>query len=272
MPASTSGSSGLSDPTIDGNPPFNTPLIVGQPDFSSPGGTVGIQVQGATPNYFQIIVSNDSNNNQASSDVVCVADNGTDLIHYTNFGINSSTGGQTPFAAANAAYLFSTDNEVDIGALGTTGVTNFYAGGGLSTPTQKMTMTALGGVTGVGQTSIIGYLKSANMNITTDNIIPINVASAAKYTVSSILVTNASTNLTTAAGGVYPAASKGGTPLVAAVQVYTALTTATSLLSLTLAAAATNQTYTAANLFLNLTSGQGVAATADIYVFGIPLF
>lgn len=268
---------GLQDPAVDGNDNLNlnAPIVVGNPDFSSSGGSVGMLISSgavASPTSFEINIHNNTANSSASADIVATADNGSSSTHYTDFGINSSLGASAPFTAANAAYLYSTDNEFDIGALGTTGVTNLYAGGGLITPTQKMTMTALGGVTGVGQTSIIGYLKSANMNIATDNIIPINVAGAAKYAVTSILVTNASTSLTTAAGGVYPAATKGGTPLVASTQVYTALTGATSLLSLTLAAAATNITYTATNLYLNLTTAQGAPATADVYVFGIPLF
>jgi hypothetical protein len=266
-------SSGLPDSSVDNNPIVFSPLIIGVPNFPTPQPTLAIQVVGNTPNYFQYQISNNNSAaNLASSDYVITADNGTDSTHYADFGMNNSGGGTTPWSAANAAYFYSTDNEVDIGALGATGVMNFYAGGGVATPTQKMTMSAAGGVTGVGQTSIIGFLKSANMNVTTDNTIPINVAGAAKYAVTSILVTNASISLTTAAGGVYPAASKGGTPLVAAGQAYSALTTATSLLALTLAAAATNTTYTAANLFLNLTSAQGAGATADIYVFGIPLF
>lgn len=266
-------SSGLSDPTNDGNPVFNLPLIIGQPDFPSPIQTIGMQINTTTPNYFQYQISNESNaTNLASSDYVITADNGNDTTHYASFGMNNSGGGQTPWQAANAAYFYSVDNELDIGPLGTTGTMNFYAGGGIATPTQKMTMSALGGVTGVGQTGIIGFLKSANMNITTDNTIPLTLAGATKFAVTSILVTNASTSLTTAAGGVYSAASKGGTAIVAAAQTYSALTTATSLLSLTIAAAGSASTFAVSNLFLNLTSGQGSAATADIYVFGIPLF
>jgi hypothetical protein len=50
--------------------------------------------------------------------------------------------------------------------------------------------------------------------------------------------------------------------------VYTALTSATVALDLTLAV---NNTYTASNLYLSLTGTQGGAATADVYVFGIIL-
>lgn len=265
--------SGQSDPTIDGNQNLSAPLIVGAPDFPSPGGTVGLQIQGNSPNYFQNMIGNDSNSaNNASSDMVVVADNGNDTAHYADFGINCSGGGQVPFQNATAAYLYSTDNELDIGALGATAAVNIYAGGGTSSPTQKVAMTAAGGVTGVGQTGIIGYLKSANMNITTDNVIPLTLAGASKFAVTSVLLTNPSISLSSAAGGIYTVGTKGGASIVASTQTYTALTTASSLLSPTLTSTATNSIYSVPNLFLSLTTPQGAAATADVYVFGIPLF
>lgn len=123
---------------------------------------------------------------------------------------------------------------------------------------QGSDLTGLGGV-------LLGLLKGANFNVTTDNAVPIGVAASGKYLIDQILVTNASVSLTTAAGGVYTAASKGGTAVVAAGQVYSALTAAAKILALTLAV---TDTRTEATLFLNLTTAQGAAATADIYVFG----
>ena len=81
----------------------------------------------------------------------------------------------------------------------------------------------------------LGKLVGANMNITTDNIIPIN---STNYIVRRITVTNASASLTLAAGGVYNATSKGGNAIVAAAQVYSALTATTKTVDLTLAAIA----------------------------------
>lgn len=117
---------------------------------------------------------------------------------------------------------------------------------------------------------VIGKLIGANFNITTDNIIPIS-AQADKYVIERIVVTNASISLTTAAGGVYTATAKGGTAVVAAAQVYSALTTATKFVALTLQLTALTDVFDAAtqsNLYLNLTTGQGAAATADVYVYG----
>ena len=74
--------------------------------------------------------------------------------------------------------------------------------------------------------------------------------------------------MTLAAGGVYPTTAKGGTALVAAAQVYTALTASTITLLATLATNIATTRYTAANLYLSLTAGQGSAATCDFFVWG----
>lgn len=108
--------------------------------------------------------------------------------------------------------------------------------------------------------------KTVNMNSTADQAITISGAS--KYIVTSIVATNASVNLTTAVGGIYPAASKGGTALVANTQVYSALTAATKYKALTLAAGIGTDYNTEATLYISLTTPQGVAATADVLVFG----
>ena len=121
---------------------------------------------------------------------------------------------------------------------------------------------------GVGSPTLIGRLLGANMNSTADQAIPMFNGSL-PYRVTKISVKNASVSLTTAAGGIYPAAAKGGTPIVAATQVYSALTGSTLALDLTIAATPGITEYAAATpLFLSLTTAQGAAATADIFVFG----
>lgn len=113
---------------------------------------------------------------------------------------------------------------------------------------------------------LLGELEGANMNVTTDQAIPIK---ASKYIVRQITVDNASINLTTAAGGVYNAVSKpAGGILVAASQAYSALTAAAKFVNLTIATLGTTDVQTAANLYLSLTTAQGAAATADIRVYG----
>ena len=91
---------------------------------------------------------------------------------------------------------------------------------------------------------LIGKLIGANMNVTTDNTIPIT-AQAGSFIFDRIIVTNPSISLTTAVGGVYTAASKGGTALVANSQVYSALTAAAKFVSLTLANSALTDVFSA---------------------------
>jgi hypothetical protein len=124
-----------------------------------------------------------------------------------------------------------------------------------------------------GTSSLIGILKTANFNITTDQAIPITlIGGYTNYRINEILMINASIPLTTAAGGIYPAINKGGTPYVAASQTYTTINSGVNaFLSLTLTNIGLLSTHNNSFLYLNLTTPQGSTATADIYVFGTPL-
>lgn len=112
---------------------------------------------------------------------------------------------------------------------------------------------------------ILGVLKGANFNITTDQSIPIAPA-ANGFIIDEIVATNASISLTTAAGGIYSATSKGGSAIVAAAQVYSALTVSTKKVNLTIAI--TDTVWTLSQLYFSLTTAQGSASTGDIYVIG----
>ena len=128
-----------------------------------------------------------------------------------------------------------------------------------------------------------GTLTGANMNSTADQAIPLSVPTAT-YMIDSIAISNPSTSLTTAAGGFYSAASKGGVAVVASSQAYSTLTTnaANSTGNTMLATIATAGSTTAFNgagqssqiatLYLSLTTAQGAAATADIRVSCRPLY
>lgn len=112
---------------------------------------------------------------------------------------------------------------------------------------------------------LLGELIGANMNSTGDQQIVI-FSAPAKYIIRRIVATNASLSLTTAVGGIYTAVSKGGTAVVANSQAYSTLSAGTKFLDLTLAS---NTDYrTATSLYLSLTTPQGAAATADIFVYG----
>jgi hypothetical protein len=116
-----------------------------------------------------------------------------------------------------------------------------------------------------GGYGLLGFQRGLNMNITTDQAI---VVSATTYILRRIIATNASLSLTLAVGGVYTAISKGGTVLVAATQIYSALTGVAPALDLTLAAGALGTTLGVTPIYLSLTTAQGAAATADFYLYG----
>lgn len=125
-------------------------------------------------------------------------------------------------------------------------------------------------------TNVLAKLLSADFNSILDQTIQIPKAITA-FMLTGIVVTNSSMSLTTAVGGFYPTTAKGGTAIVAAGQSYSSLTTAAKLLSATLAAGAATTRFSALNvdnidgyltLYLSLTTGQGVAAVADIYLTG----
>ena len=128
-----------------------------------------------------------------------------------------------------------------------------------------------GGAMPTGRVIVSG--RSLNFNTVNDQPIVFPQWITA-FRLANIVVTNASISLTTAAGGFYPAASKGGTPIVANSQVYSALTTSAGLMTATIAAFGTGTRFSSANLaeiggllaiYFSLTTAQGAAATGDIY-------
>jgi hypothetical protein len=111
---------------------------------------------------------------------------------------------------------------------------------------------------------ILGRALTVNFNSTADQLIALPTY---RFRPKRIVVTNASVSLSTAAGGVYTGTGKTGTVIVAAAQVYSALTTALLALELTLNVP-NNVIAANTSLYLSLTTPQGVAATADVYVYG----
>ena len=132
----------------------------------------------------------------------------------------------------------------------------------------------------LGAPCIIGVARGINFDITTDQgiqIFPLNTAAttymstATKYLITAAWVANCSASMATAAGGIYPAISKGGTPIVANTQTYANCTSATTMQQLSLAAIAGTTVYTAQNIYFSLTTGNGGSGeTGDVYVEGIP--
>lgn len=128
------------------------------------------------------------------------------------------------------------------------------------------TLLSLGFYPNVAGSDPIGYILGANMNVTTDQAFTMALPANVPFVLQRILVVNPSISLTTAAGGIYTAASKGGTAVVANTQVYSALTAYGKALNLTMAAIL--EFAAGASPILSLTTAQGAAATADVYLFG----
>lgn len=124
-------------------------------------------------------------------------------------------------------------------------------------------------IIGASGNTMIGRLLGVNMNVTTDQQIPLWVAANQFYRITKISFKNCSGSVTTAAGGVYTAASKGGTAVVAATQVYSGITGSTLALDLTIVAAPGLTEFAGTSpLFESLTTAQGAAMTCDEFVFG----
>ena len=118
----------------------------------------------------------------------------------------------------------------------------------------------------VASNQAIRLLASAtgvNVNATGDQAV-MQIINSTSYSVSNVVFTDASTSLTTAAAGVFTAPSAGGTAIVANAAL-SALTGATVVSQRTVAATATQS---GQNLYVNVGTAQGAAATMDVFVYG----
>lgn len=115
----------------------------------------------------------------------------------------------------------------------------------------------------VGGSRLLGVALQADLNVTTDNAI--TIIGAAKYIPKAVYVTNCATAPSEAFGGLYTAASKGGTCLVDQAAL-SSLSAAATFLSHTLQ----NNTsvLTAGTLYYSCGTAQGAACKGDVYVYG----
>lgn len=117
------------------------------------------------------------------------------------------------------------------------------------------------------QVGHIAKLLGANMQVATDQAMTMYVYGLTRYQVTSVYIDNCTVSPSGDAGGIYTAASKGGTAIVAAAQTYTALTTAAAVQALTINSTAAQ---TATQLYFSLTTGT-TGGPCDIFVDGIGL-
>lgn len=117
---------------------------------------------------------------------------------------------------------------------------------------------------------LLGTMKAANFNSTADQVITLSTAglgsATSKVYINRIVVDANTIPLTTAAGGIYTQPAKAGVAIVASGQVYSGLSGTNQAIELTIAAKPTM--VPPALVYLALTTAQGAAATADVYVFG----
>ena len=112
-------------------------------------------------------------------------------------------------------------------------------------------------------------ITAADMNTTSDQAFT-KLASFTNWLFTGAVTVDSSGAITTAVGGIYTAASKGGIAIVAASQGYNTITGASQGNGLTIANAG-RATMTTGNLYLSLSTPEGSARTLTFYVFGIPL-
>lgn len=112
---------------------------------------------------------------------------------------------------------------------------------------------------------LLASYQGVNVNATGDTVLP--VINTNSYGVSNVIFTNASVSLTTAAAGLFTAPSAGGTGIVANAAL-SAMTASTVVSQRTVASTALQ---TGQNLYVNVGTAQGAAATMDVYVYGYDL-
>lgn len=112
---------------------------------------------------------------------------------------------------------------------------------------------------------LLAVAKGVNANAVADTAM--QIINASQYSVFQVVMTNASTSLTTATGGVFTAVAAGGTAIVATAAL-SGLTGPTVVSQRTVASTAVA---TAQTLYTRIAVAQGAPATLDVYVYGYDL-
>ena len=108
---------------------------------------------------------------------------------------------------------------------------------------------------------LLASYQGVNANYAGDTVLPLLDSSS--YSVKFVVFTNASISLTTATAGVFTAPAASGA--IVADAALSALTGPTVVSERTVASTAVK---TGQNLYVNVGTAQGAAATFDVYVYG----
>lgn len=109
---------------------------------------------------------------------------------------------------------------------------------------------------------LLAVAKGVDCNKTGDVVMP--VIASSNYSVSNAVFVNASTSLTTAAGGLFSSPAAAGTAIVA----NAAMSGSTGPTVVVQRTVASTTVRTSPNLYFNIGTAQGAAATIDIYIYG----
>lgn len=112
---------------------------------------------------------------------------------------------------------------------------------------------------------LIASAQGVNLNLVADTVAPILVNG--RVSVQSVIVTNASVDLTTAQLAVYTGPSATGTAVKSAY----ALSGNTTAAKVVVTAATSTDAVTGTPLYIRNTTVQGAAATADVFIYGYDL-
>jgi uncharacterized membrane protein len=113
---------------------------------------------------------------------------------------------------------------------------------------------------------LLASAEDVNVNVVGDTVAKILNASGS-VSVASIIVTNASINLTTAELAVYTAPAAGGT----AVKTAYALSGNSTSAKVVVTAASSTDLVSGDKLYIRCTTAQGAAATCDVFIYGYDL-
>jgi len=134
-------------------------------------------------NYAQLNVFNTNTGNNASSDIVATADNGSETTNFIDMGINGS-GFTGDIGNANDAYLYSAGQHLHIGNTNPTKPIQFFAGGLNTDANRKLELNPDNNHNITGSLEISGGLK-VNQGITGSLLGTSSFATTASFAISS---------------------------------------------------------------------------------------
>ena len=140
-----------------------------------------LQGDTSVDSYSQLVLKNHFQGANASADIVAVANNGDDTVHYIDMGINSNVYANADYAVTgyNDGYLYVNGGNLVIGTQTASNVINFFTGGTNNLNKVRGTLSdtglsMVGNVTANNMISVnatIGGIVSASGNITGGNLV-----------------------------------------------------------------------------------------------------